>query len=280
MAGGPRPARSRLRALLASLAVVLALPVDAHAGTQHTLTRTSGPVTATVSWVEADFFLSSDVQVEIVRDGEALLSEPILDGEGLPVTDTPQALRLRDLDGDSEPEILVDLYTNGAHCCFRTRLYEYDPATLTYQALEHLWGNASYALKDLDGDGLPELKSADDRFAYAFTAYAGSAFPLQIWRLEAGELADVTRTFRSLVRADAARWWKIYVRERGEPGSDVRGVLAAWTADKRMLGEGREAFRRLALARRAGELAGPKPWPSGKRYITALRRFLAELGYR
>jgi hypothetical protein len=246
------------------------LPATTHARTEHTLTRTSGNVTATVSWVEAAF-AAEDVQVEILRDGVAASSE------SLDVGDTPQALRVRDLDGDSEPEVLVDLYTNGAHCCLYTRLYRY--ATPSYTALEHVWGNMSYRLVDLDGDGVPELRSADDRFAYAFTAYAGSAFPIQIWQLEAGDLADVTRTFPALVRADAARWWKIYLRERRGPGADVRGVLAAWTADKRLLGEGADAFRRLAEARRAGDLAGPRPWPSGKRYVVALRRFLAQTGY-
>jgi hypothetical protein len=30
---------------------------------------------------------------------------------------------VRDLDGDGEPEVLVDFYWGGVHCCFYTDVY-------------------------------------------------------------------------------------------------------------------------------------------------------------
>ena len=49
------------------------------------------------------------------------------------------------------------------------------------------WGDASFGLRDLDGERLPELSRTDDRFRlYAFTSYAGSALPVQVWRYRAG----------------------------------------------------------------------------------------------
>jgi hypothetical protein len=272
-----------LRAILlvAVLLAVLAAP-PASAATK-TLTARSGDVEATLSWQTGGIFVE-DVRLRIARAGVLVHDEPLLDGVGGPTTDTPQKLRVRDLGGDGEPEIVADLYTNGAHCCLYSLIYRYvDSTPVAYHAVEHLWGNGGYKLVDLDGDGIPELESADDRFAYAFSAFAGSGFPLQIWRyvgsdFEAG-LVDVTRELPKLIRGDAVRWWKLYVGERCKRGCDVRGVLAAWLADKYLLGERADGLRKLALIRRAGYLGGDAGWPSGRHYVSELKQFLVELGY-
>jgi hypothetical protein len=44
---------------------------------------------------------------------------------------------------------------------------------------------------------------AIDRFAYAFTDFADSAFPVQIWNLQNGRLIQTTRNFPGEIRADA-----------------------------------------------------------------------------
>ena len=59
-----------------------------------------------------------------------------------------QPLRIIDLDGDGEPEVLVDLYTGGAHCCWATLFLRWDGHT--YRSMQHLWGDPSYDLSDLD----------------------------------------------------------------------------------------------------------------------------------
>ena len=62
-------------------------------------------------------------------------------------------LQVVDLDADGEPEVLVDAYTGGAHCCALTEILRFDGAA--YAPAETTWGNFGYALKDLDGDGPP-----------------------------------------------------------------------------------------------------------------------------
>jgi hypothetical protein len=126
-----------------------------------------------------------------------------------------------------------------------------------------------------------ELVSNDDRFAYAFTAYAASAFPLQLWRFEGGRFVDVTRSFPGQVELDAKGLWRLYEtihRER----MDVRGVLAAWLADESMLGRAAEGWARLEEIRKRGVL-GPRRdlagWPQGKAYLRELRVFLRKFGY-
>ncbi len=115
-----------------------------------------------------------------------------------------------------------------------------------------MWGDPSYALRDLNGDGVPELVSADDRFAYAFTSYAGSALPVQAWRYRAGHMTDVTRSFPALVRKDAAMLWKGYEQEPTGEDVDVRGVLAAWMADQYLLGQQDAGWTTLHADQRAG----------------------------
>jgi len=190
-------------------------------------------------------------------------------------------LLVRDLDRDGEPEIVLDLYTNGAHCCTQSLVYRYVPEENRYRHAFHDWGNASYRIVDLDHDGRPELRSADDRLAYVFTAYAASFFPVRIWHFAAGRFLDVTRRYPSVVAADAATLWNEYLRLRRDR-ADVRGVLAAWLADQYLIGREEDGWRRLRAAYRRGEL-GPTGelagWPQGQGYLRALKAHLRRLGY-
>jgi hypothetical protein len=258
------------------VAVLLAPPATGAAPTKRLADR-AGVVKATVTWRKREF-TAANVRLEIVRAGQPLVRGPVLDeSSGDPTSDTPVGVTVVDLDGDAEPEVVVDLFSNGAHCCTYSRIYRL--AGTAYSVALHGWGNYGYALEDLNGDGLPELRSNDDRFAYAFTSYAGSVPAIQIWRYGAGVLTDVTREFPDVVRRDAVELWALYRKERKQPGNDVRGILAAYQAEKYLLGEQDDGWARLRAARAAGDLRGFGPWPSGWRYLRAIRTFLVEAGY-
>src|SRR5207248_7223300 len=66
-------------------------------------------------------------------------------------TGSPNArtITLRDLDGDGEPEILLDFWFGGAHCCYWTRIYRWDPRSRTYANTAHFRGNVGYRPEDL-----------------------------------------------------------------------------------------------------------------------------------
>ena len=236
----------------------------------------------TVSYKGSKLF-ERDVRLKIKRAGLIKLSGSLIEtGTGEPVAAAPTGLTVIDLDGDGEVEVVVDLYSGGAHCCTLSRIYRFSAASGEYLSVEHEWGNYAYELVDLDGDGFPEFKSADNRFAYAFTAYVFSIPPLQIWRYPAGVMTEATDESRKLIRQDARWWWRVYVRERHQPartGDDLRGMLAAWQANKVRLGEAADGWSKLRKARKRGELRGPGPWPAGRRYLKELRVFLANAGY-
>ena len=136
------------------------------------------------------------------------------------------SVRVLDLDRDGEPEVMVDLYTGGAHCCVLTVFYRYVRAS--YVRTTHSWGNPGYRLIARLGSR-PIFVTADDRFNYAFSCYACSGVPLLLQRYSSGRLVNVTRMFPGLIRADALRWWQLYraaVHEHASPA----GLLPAYPA--------------------------------------------------
>jgi hypothetical protein len=272
--------------LLAAVAVAvsLALPsaAGAGAGAGGPIIARSGNVRAELTYARKDSYgRAIGLHLRIVRQGQTFLDRRVPaanphDGLVLPRKDLFQA---RDLDGDGEPEVLLALYTGGAHCCTYSLVWRYRPDLAGYGRTAHQWGNAGFRLVDLEGDGIPEFRSADDRFSYAFTAYAFSFEPIQVWRYRRGVFTDATRKYPKAVAADLASLKREYRRIRGR--ADLRGFWAAYAADSYSLRQGPAGWRAVRSALRRGELkAGPgDPWPSGTLYMTALRRYLVRLGY-
>src|SRR3954453_8526818 len=188
-----------MRAALAVLALLL-LPTNAAAASR---TATLGQVSATITWTTGGG-LARDLHVSIARAGATLVDQPVAPDDGGPgVGPWARGVRVADLDGDGEPEVLVDAYTGGAHCCEVTTLWWFDGAG--YQAVRHDWGNSTYRL----GGGL--LVGSDDAFDYAFTAYAFSRPPVEIL---GPRLQDITAQHPHLVRRDARRQLHVWSRYR------------------------------------------------------------------
>ena len=275
-------------ALLAALAAVLCFAQPSlAAGTTKTDTASLGQVQARLTYTKNSEFDYSDVHIQIDRGGHTVLDAPVpapcsqclIIPAGAPAGIS--SLQVVDLDHDGEPEVIVDLFTGGAHCCTLSVIYGYHAATDSYSHRTQDWRDPGYNLVDIDHDGRPEFRSSDARFAYEFTAYAFSAFPIQIWRYVAGSLVDVTTSFPSLVRRDAKAKRAQY-RHLRDAGYDVRGAVAAYAADEYRLGRGAVGMRLVDNAMRRGQLHGPKgdALPSGRKYVKRLRRFLHSLGYR
>jgi hypothetical protein len=264
-------------------AIAALAPTLASAGQKQTLSASHGDVKAAVTF-KGSFLFARAVRITITRGDTVVLDRVrVRDaGTGMPTASAPSLVAVTDLDGDGEPEVLLDLYSGGAHCCWFTRIYHFGGAYTDYTWTEHGWGNYPYDLVDLDGDGLPEFSSADDRFAYAFAAYAFSIPPIQIWQYRSGLMSDVTRSYRTDIKRDARTWWRLYKKERRksiEKRSDLRAILAAWAADKYQLGHKVQVWKTLKAARKRGELRGDAPWPKGRKYLRELRAFLVATGY-
>jgi hypothetical protein len=273
----------KLRSLaLAAGALLLAGSSGAAAATHIEEVASLGSVQATFSYDVVDDYdgIASNQHLTIIRAGAVLLDAPI---PPLVFADAMwpanywlnrKSVLVGDFDGDGEPEVFVELLTGGAHCCFYDAVYRYTSGS--YLRSSHWWGNQSYRLEDLDGDGRPEFVSADDRFSYAFSCFACSRWPPQIWSYRGGRFLDVTRRFPRVIRRDArqerrdvAAWRRL---------RDNSGPLAAWTADECLLQNCAQAWRQLEAWRRH-QWIYPGDDRTPRAYLRHLRRFLHQTGY-
>jgi hypothetical protein len=255
-----------------ALIVVAALALMAAPASAKTFTAQSGSVQATIAYNK-----TTTTRLTITRGGASLYDAvPKLEGcGGSPCApsgfsgDPP--LRVLDLDGDGEPEVVYSAYTGGAHCCSIVDVFQLNAAGNGYAATEQNFFDPGFRLKDLDGDGRPEWLTGDDAFAYRFTAYAFSGLPIQILRFGAGAFTDVTDSFPAQIKADAKRWLKRYKRVRHAKDGTQLGVLAPWAADEYRLGRRTKALAFIREQVNAGFVKA--------RFVPRLDHFLRKLGY-
>jgi hypothetical protein len=278
--------RSHVAALAATLALA-ALPAAASADDAGSQAASSGSVQATLTWSKAQYGVANP-RLVIVRAGATLFdASPVAGSDGckdgycsfLPSGKRKQALQVVDLNGDGEPEVLVDAYTGGAHCCAVTELATFNGSG--YALRELFWGDPGYELQDLNGDGRPELVSLDDAFAGAFTSFAASFFPPYVVDYDPavqGALRDVTRQFPAVVRKNQRAALRGLRRARRQH-YETLGAVAAYVADLYLLGKANDVKPYLARARKRGDLrtiSGPAP----RSFERKLLAFLKKQGYR
>jgi hypothetical protein len=197
-------------------------------------------------------------------------------GNGSSTSDDAGSLCLVRFTAGGPAIAFVALTTGGAHCCTVLRAVPADESA-DVPAVDHDFGNYGPAVRTTERG--PVLVSADNAFAYAFSSFAGSDPPVQVYTFRAGAYVDVTREHPTLVQADLADHWKLY----NDPSSVERlGILAGWVADKCLLDPARTAADAWAFAdqqRAAGALTAPAGWPSGADFVAALQKLLDDAGY-
>ena len=201
------------------------------------------------------------MKLTVFRAGKAVFTEPLCPRASCEPA-SPGALDVRNVWGDRQAEVVVELYTGSAHCCFKTEVaFE---ARGAWRSITHDWGNLGY--RGQWHDGAYWFVTGDDRFAYAFTDYADSAFPMQVWTIRPGRpLRERDPKRLDLVAGNATRLWKAYLKDRATKGTDVRGVLGAWCADQYLLGK----RRGLRGGASEGAEEGPAPHRRPRRHVRA-----------
>jgi hypothetical protein len=280
----------------AALAITaLALPAAASAQERTVESATSGAVTAELSYIKRDrgrgefrFEEFRDFRVRVLRGGVVLYDRSI--GEPCEEFCTPaesaltgKHIGLRDLNGDGEPEAIVDLFTGGTSCCVMVFAYGYDAAANVYRRAR-LDTGGGFVARDYGGDGVIELVGDDFRFRGLFTCGACGSRPIRIWHYGLTRFEVVTRSFPAKIRAHARRMKRFYerVRHRRDAPAFVKGALTPYTADLCLLDRCGAGFRLVRLALRRGELNRRTAFdvsPLGPAYLKALKRFLRRTGY-
>jgi hypothetical protein len=263
------------RALILACALAL-LPAATAAATTHTVTAGGGGVSATLTYEQGSGpFDFSGEQLMIAQGGAVVYNAPVTTGACSP--DCPLGgfgtggpLAVANLDG--HPDVLLALFTGGAHCC--TVVQVFYPAGATYAVAERNFGDFGAAVVS-EGAGLV-LQGADSRFDYQFAPYAFDWLPIQLFRFTAGQFTDVTRAYPAAVRHDAARAWHAFVQLRSQHYGN--GAIAGWAADEYLLGQRALVARTLAQQQREHNLQSVGG-PHGAAFIHSLERFLRALGY-
>ena len=104
-----------------------------------------------------------------------------------------------DLNNDGKKEILIEMYSGGAHCCTSQYLGKFINDKFVFLDTV-FWGNSYFSIEDIDNDGKLEIKGANDMFAYAFTNYAETRFPLLIYSFNGNKFVNVTSDYKELIR--------------------------------------------------------------------------------
>jgi hypothetical protein len=241
---------------LAVAASVLAAAWPAAAHDAGAITKAAGATSGTLRWDRADYGISNP-RLSVTRQGVeyaitiADVCEEgcilVADGSGI----GQSMLNVADLDGDGEPEVLVDTFSGGAHCCLTTRVLTWNGSG--YTPADVAWRDGSWKLRDADGDGDRELVGQDPQFWDVFTSHAASAVPPLVLEKHGDQLVTATKKYKSLLRKDAEVWRRALRKAR--QGDDVRGILAAYVADQYMLRQGATGRREVDRQRKAGRVS-------------------------
>jgi hypothetical protein len=271
-------------AALAPIAVAALAPVS--------ITATSGPIAATLTATGAAGGTSitgaTGIRVTIARNGAVAFDGPLNACRFGCEPDDPTGARFAhiaaaDLDGDAEPEVLIDRADGFTPCCtLETAILRRNPATGAYAELDRHWGER-YRVAELDGDRIAELVTADLRFYERFAPrVAGFQLPVKILQLRGPGLVDVTRAHPAVIRRHTRSLDRLIrstdaIADGRRPGNrtiarvGLRPQLAAYAAEERLLGR-----RTVGDARVAREVARGRVSAGFRR---TLMGFLARLGY-
>ncbi|WP_044171322.1 S-layer homology domain-containing protein [Kamptonema formosum] len=256
----------------------------APAAARATKTIETGSVRAEFSYqIKEGSDTGSNWRLKILRGGKTLTDEPVLVsarvqgessiGEAQRVSEGRLLnLVVRDIDADREPEVILDLATgkSGDSCCSYSLIYDYLPILNKYTFIEQFWGNVGYQVKDVEGDGIPEFESQDQRFARVLDIPAEDVrLPKRIWHYRQGEMVDVTRQYPQLVYEQAKQLWQTFLERRSQ-NKEVRGILAAYLANKHLLGEDAEGWQLVGQVYQGTDRDS---------YFAQLRQLFATLGY-
>jgi len=117
--------------------------------------------------------------------------------------------------------------------------------------------------------------SSDGSFTCKFAVCPYSGTPIEILAFGDRRFTDVTASYPSLLARDAAKWLRRYKTHL----SDGLGWIAAWAADEDLVGHSAQVQDYLTQQLKAGHLVSREGYPTGRRFIANLNKFLRKHGY-
>jgi hypothetical protein len=257
--------------LFVSLALTIAVSHPAKAGVIDS--KTLGDVSVVVTGDQgAERCSDRNLQLSISRSQRKVLDYRFSDDVCELV-----GIEIKNLDDNPEPEIVVTVlkgrFPAPASCIYSSR------PNGSYDLLTHDWGLYAPSLEDLDSNNQFLFISYDSRFIdFGGSTDIGFTAPPQIWRYRQGQMLNVTRQYPAKIREHANETWQAiqqYLQLPSESKSaqeqeSLRGSLAAYLADKYLLGEGDEGWQQVRDAYQESDR---------QEYFGKLEDFLKSNGY-
>jgi len=164
---------------------------------------------------------SNNAILRIIRDGKSqeISVKSIVDD--ISISPFGRIRTVSDLDLDGEPEVVLDITTEGAYCCTVIVVMFYDKNVQQYQSSNLLiknWG-LSPKLVDVDEDNKPEFVTRDYDYFWLPTATAAIS-PIQIFRFDGGQIVDVTNEYPYFIEQDAQLWLALLRNQKPELSED------------------------------------------------------------
>jgi hypothetical protein len=264
---------------LGAIALVFApaAPAAPAAASAHVATARLGQVSATLTY-QGSFPTFTDLHLTITDSGRRAYDQAVnlrqcRDCGPIAVSPGRSPLKIADLEANGRPDVVLGLYSGGAHCCITDQVYRPEPGAHRYAMTSHPFADAGARVVRRGGRYV--FLSADVRFAYVFTSFAASGFPIQIWSFASGRFADITDSYPALVATDADSYLAAFKKHT----DDGEGLIGAWAADEERLGNGALVTSTLDQERQAGHLETLAGGLGGRAFITELIKLLRRYGY-
>ena len=153
-----------------------------------------------------------------VRQGEVeRLSQPLAGATKVAVDLRDQA----DVTGDGEPDLVVEDFSMGAHCCFSYEVLSFSPDFTHAATLLGEHGEIEFA--NFDEDASLEMKAADWVFAYWGTSFAESLVFGMWFELRDGQVTVLEAQMRAA--PPSAEAWQAFKAEINAAWDERRDLL-------------------------------------------------------
>ena len=215
--------------------------------------------------------------------GYQIFYNDLLKVEDSQETSFQSTISLQDLDQNGTAEVITETYSGGAHCCTTHTVYSWQEGDFVKTDLGFRDGGGG-RFEEINGDERLEFVSYDNAFLYAFSSYAGSSPPSQIFSFQNGRFVNTTRQYPQYLRSTAWQMYQSLLRSNQNTG-EVNGILAGYVAQKILLGEYQQGWDfMLAHYDRQSDwgleiTAGDRAVGYYSDFPAALRAFLIEQGY-
>lgn len=208
-------------------------------------------------------YVISNPRLQFIQWGEIVLDEILEESR---INGDNVGIKFFDLEGNGDVNAVISFYSGGSSCCNYWQIYYFDNEKQRFGKYSFRNSSAEiFDIRDVDGDGTSEIVSS----GLVFESYSRKYRPISIRQLSRGKIIDVTRRFpetiqgsNNMILEDVNRiLGKVErIRRNTNPPQNIdermdrniykaggfknslQSLLAAYLANKYMLGEGEEGW--------------------------------------